>query len=380
MKKNARVIYTCEAIVALYLIWFKLNITSVSVLFKSVTALIVFSIILITLLAFFGFEKDKSFLRGSTARIVTAALMAFLLIIYGLGIVLGFRRGFLYHDLFSLIKNIAFVVMITFEIEIIRYIIAKKCFQDEKMLVIFTVLSTIFNIFMEINMGVLNTSEDKFIFLSTIIFPIMANESLCSFMTYKTGMLSSLIYKLVINLYIYILPIVPDLGNYIYSVVNILLPFILYNTLNKMIIRYEKEKAQITKMNKVVFVTPLVVLFVILVILVSGIFNHKLIAIASNSMVPMYSRGDAVIYEKVKVESLEVGDILAFKKNDIVVTHRIVKILKNGSEYSFVTKGDNNNANDTYEPKESDVLGRVRLSFKYIGYPTVLINEFFGKE
>lgn len=380
MKKNARVIYTCEAIVALYLIWFKLNITSVSVLFKSVTALIVFSIILITLLAFFGFEKDKNFLRGSTARIVTAALMAFLLIIYGLGIVLGFRRGFLYHDLFSLIKNIAFVVMITFEIEIIRYIIAKKCFQDEKMLVIFTVLSTIFNIFMEINMGVLNTSEDKFIFLSTIIFPIMANESLCSFMTYKTGMLSSLIYKLVINLYIYILPIVPDLGNYIYSVVNILLPFILYNTLNKMIIRYEKEKAQITKMNKVVFVTPLVVLFVILVILVSGIFNHKLIAIASNSMVPMYSRGDAVIYEKVKVESLEVGDILAFKKNDIVVTHRIVKILKNGSEYSFVTKGDNNNANDTYEPKESDVLGRVRLSFKYIGYPTVLINEFFGKE
>ena len=206
MKKNARVIYTCEAIVALYLIWFKLNITSVSVLFKSVTALIVFSIILITLLAFFGFEKDKSFLRGSTARIVTAALMAFLLIIYGLGIVLGFRRGFLYHDLFSLIKNIAFVVMITFEIEIIRYIIAKKCFQDEKMLVIFTVLSTIFNIFMEINMGVLNTSEDKFIFLSTIIFPIMANESLCSFMTYKTGMLSSLIYKLVINFFSITIP------------------------------------------------------------------------------------------------------------------------------------------------------------------------------
>ncbi len=380
MKTNAKVIYASELILAVYLIWLKLNMGNVSNLLKNITALIVFSVLVIILLAFFGIEKDKNYLKGSSARIVITGLMVFFLITYALGIILGFRRGFLYHDLFSFIKNIAFVLVITVEIEIIRYIVAKKCFQNEKLLVVFTVLSSIYNVFMEMNMGVLTTSEDKFIFLSTIIFPIMASEALCSFMTYKTGMLSSLIYKLVINLYIYILPIVPDLGDYIYSVANILLPFILYNTLNKMIIKYDKEKQQLKKINRVVFVTPLVVLFIILVILVSGIFNHKLIAVASNSMVPMYSRGDAVIYEKVNVESLEVGDILAFKKDDIIVTHRIVKIWKRGDQYFFTTKGDNNNGNDSYMPKEADVLGRVRLSFKYIGYPTVLINEFFGKE
>ena len=46
-------------------------------------------------------------------------------------------------------------------------------------------LSSILNIILELNLGTLGTKEDKFIFLSTIIFPIIAEEALCSYMTYK---------------------------------------------------------------------------------------------------------------------------------------------------------------------------------------------------
>ena len=118
MKTNAKVIYASELILAVYLIWLKLNMGNVSNLLKNITALIVFSILMIILLAFFGIEKDKNYLKGSSARIVITGLMVFFLITYALGIILGFRRGFLYHDLFSFIKNIAFVLVITVEIEI----------------------------------------------------------------------------------------------------------------------------------------------------------------------------------------------------------------------------------------------------------------------
>ena len=199
-------------------------------------------------------------------------------------------------------------------------------------------------------------------------------------MTYKISMLPSMIYKLTIKLYIYLLPIIPNLGNYMYSVANIMLPFALYCVLNKIIIRYEKEKQKLRKINRIVFTIPITACLILLVLLISGIFKYKLIAIASNSMSPTYRRGDAVIYEKVNVKELKVGDILAFQKNNIVVTHRIVEIWKKNNTYYFTTKGDNNNAIDGTKTAEKDVLGRVQSSFKYLGYPTVLVSEFFGKE
>ena len=156
--------------------------------------------------------------------------------------------------------------------------------------------------------------------------------------------------------------------------------FVIYSILNKMVIRYEKERQVLKKANRIVFTVPLIIAFFILILLISGVFKYKMIAIASNSMSPTYRRGDAVIYEKIDVRDLEIGDILAFQKNNIVVTHRIVKIWKQGNQYYYTTKGDNNNTEDNFKTKDTEVLGKVRFIFKYIGYPTVFVSEFFGKE
>lgn len=380
MKKNAKVIYSVEIIIALYVLWLNLNVNSATLITKYISSAVIFTTILFVLLAFFGIKRDKNYLKGTSIRIVIIALMLFLLIIYGLGLVLGFNRGFVYKDIASFIKSIIFIVLLTIEIEFIRYIIAKNSFQNKKMLIVFTILSVFFNVFLELNMSTLVDKDDKFIFLCTVIFPIIANEALCSFMTYKTGLLPSLIYKLTLSLYIYLLPIVPNLGDYLYSVINVIVPYLIYNKLNKLIIKFDKEKEKLSKINRNIFIIPSIVLLIILIILISGISKYKLIAIATNSMQPSYGRGDAIVYEKIKVKDFKVGDILAYQKDDIVVTHRIIKVWKKGNEYSFVTKGDNNNTEDYYMPKSSDVLGKVRFSLKYIGYPTVLINEYFGKE
>ena len=380
MKKNTKIIYFNELLLSIYLVVFALLINKVSYDLKNISTIVVLSLILVILLTFFGIKKDKNYLKGSSARIVTASLMTFMLIIYGLGIILGFSRGYLFHTIYSFIKNITPVLLINVEIELIRYIIAKDSFKNKKTIIIYTIISIILNVLLEINLSALETSEDKFIFLSTIILPIISEELLCSYMTYKIALLPSLIYKLVLKLYVYIFPIVPNLGDYIYSVANIMLPFIIYTILNRIIVKYEKEKQTLRKINGVVFTIPLTVALIILVVLISGIFKYKMIAIASNSMSPTYRRGDAVIYEKVNVNELEIGDILAFQKNNIVVTHRIVKIWKQNDKYYFTTKGDYNNTEDNFKTEEKDALGKVRFKFKYIGYPTVLISEFFGKE
>ena len=104
-----------------------------------------------------------------------------------------------------------------------------------------------------------------------------------------------------------------------------------------------------------------------------------MIAIASNSMVPIYERGDAIIFEKIDKHYLENDDIIVFKKNDILVAHRIVKTKEVSSKLYFYTKGDANNSVDVEMVSEDEVLGIVRRVVKYIGYPTVWINELFRR-
>ena len=266
MKKNTKIIYVSEIILFIYIIVIIPLMNKISYDNKILSAIVVLLLILVMLLAFFGFKKDKNYLKGSSARIVTASLMTFMLIIYSLGIILGFTRGYIYNNAFEFLKNISPILILNIEIEMIRYIIAKRSFKGKKPIIIFTIISSILNILLEINIGILNSAEDKFIFLSTIIFPTIAEEALCSFMTYKIAMLPSLIYKLTIKLYIFLFPIIPNLGNYIYSIVNIILPFILYSIFNKILIKYEKEKQQIKRINRIVFTIPICAILVMLII------------------------------------------------------------------------------------------------------------------
>ena len=141
----------------------------------------------------------------------------------------------------------------------------------------------------------------------------------------------------------------------------------------------EKSKRIITTDTLRVFSIPVIVVLVILVILVSGIFKARLIAIATNSMSPTYKKGDAVIIEYMKPDKLQKGDILVFRHDSIIVTHRIVDIKKKNDTYYFTTKGDNNEDVDGYTSTSDQVIGKVDYVIKYIGFPTILVNELFER-
>ena len=172
-------------------------------------------------------HKNKRYLKTTTTMTVITDLMLYGIIIYLLGIVLGFNRSYFVLDILTFSKNIIPVILITVLLEMLRYLVVSNCYKNIKVIFMFTVLSSILLVIYDANIGRITTAEDKFIFLSTIVFPIIAQEAICGYMSYKIACLPSFIYKLVLNIYIYIIPIVPNLGNYIYSVANIILPFLI---------------------------------------------------------------------------------------------------------------------------------------------------------
>ncbi|MDD3199871.1 MAG: signal peptidase I [Eubacteriales bacterium] len=101
--------------------------------------------------------------------------------------------------------------------------------------------------------------------------------------------------------------------------------------------------------------------------------------VATGSMQPLIYPGDVILLEQIRseeqVRNLEVGDIIQFQREEILITHRIIEIeedkLKN---LTFHTKGDNNSAPDSQVVKANDIRGIYSHVIPKIGYPTLIIK------
>ena len=380
MKKNNVLIYAIEILVfILALVLYMLTMVISSGL-KGYLAITFLLIILITNIVLFGFSRKKGFYSNYAFLAVLSVLMASGIIIYLLGLLLGFNKGYgFFNRLFSSVIPILGIVILT---ELNRKVLTDVSFTSKKSMILLSIAFAVFQISYSYNTSILRDFYSFFVFLSTIVLPCFAESFLCTYLVYKANYKISIFFRIVVEMYLYMLPIIPNLGYYIYAFIKIIVPFIIFSMINRTVIQEEKARKIIRKNNIIVFSIPLVIASCILVILVSGIFDLRLVAIASNSMDKTFSRGDAVLIRYASPSEIEVGDVMAFKHNNVIVTHRVVNIdKKNDYDISFRTKGDANDNIDGYIVKGEEVIGKINIVVKYIGYPTVLINEIsFGKE
>lgn len=83
------------------------------------------------------------------------------------------------------------------------------------------------------------------------------------------------------------------------------------------------------------------------------IFGYSIFSTATGSMSTTIEKGDIVIV-KIGENVLQEKDIITYKKDNAIITHRIIKI----DGESIIAKGDNNNTEDEPITKD-DVIGKV---------------------
>ncbi len=341
------------------------------------------SIILISIyfIARFGMMKDNNYTQKIVTRIVISSILVYLLTIYMIGLLTGFH-----HTVFSfngdyLLRIIGLGTIVIVLEEIVRYIICRNTPHQKLPVLLYAFVLSCLNIILEINGLNLADHEALFIFATTVVLPIISREAVCSYITYKVSYKPSIVFKLSLYLYELVLPIIPSLGNYLYAVANIALPYGVYFFVGRLSHYQDKQEIYQKQTIRRLFYIPAFTFLLILVFLVSGFFTHTMISIGSNSMKPTYCRGDAVVYQKKAAKNVEIGEILVFKKEGIIVTHRVMNIEKIDSHYQFQTKGDANKTPDSFKVKDEEVLGVVKYSVKYIGYPTLWFHDvFIGEE
>lgn len=93
--------------------------------------------------------------------------------------------------------------------------------------------------------------------------------------------------------------------------------------------------------------------------------------ILTQSMYPTIKAGDVVVTYMNDDNIYDTGDIITFISNangQITVTHRVEEVYNINGQYSYRTKGDNNNTADKEIVNSGNVLGKVVFKIPKAGY------------
>lgn len=311
-------------------------------------------------------------------------IISYLIIYVLLGLFLGYVKSAYSHSLLGIIKNIwNFIIPIVF-IELIRNILVKNSSNSKIAFLIIALLFTLIDINL-FNIISLTSKAEIFKTIFSIILPAIIKNLSLTYISKTSGYITNLIYLLPQKLTNIILPIIPDLDWYFISLLGILLPVFAFILIKYLDDKIESLKPQSRlKKEKPIRTIILIIPLIIFCLFVAGFFKYKPTAIMSNSMHPIYDRGDVVIVEKVNtknVNNLKKYDIIEYKLDNTIVAHRIIYVEKhNDGTKLYITKGDNNNVADKEKVTSNQINGIVKFKIPKVGYPSFWLNDFFNKQ
>lgn len=96
-----------------------------------------------------------------------------------------------------------------------------------------------------------------------------------------------------------------------------------------------------------------------------SLFGYGVFYIMTGSMEPTISKGSLVIDKVKNYGDIKDGDIVTFKGENTITTHRVYKVIDGGQR--FITKGDANNAEDPGFRDKKDILGVVKVHIPILG-------------
>lgn len=375
VKKNEKRILLIEIIALLFLILniFVKNILTEYTIILFLLILFILSVILV------GFEKEKTIEKRKVLKQVFFYTISFLIIVYGLGLIVGFLSTSYSLTLINIFKNSFPVFLILIIEELVRYNICKKGENNKLIIYISVVIFTFVDISMIISNYDLNDISNILKLSTLVVCPSVFKNVMLSDFSKKYGYEVCITYQLIMGLYIYIVPIFPNLNEYLESVIMSILPIFILILINMQFEIEKKEDIRDKHIASKILSVIIILIVIITICLFSNLFPWWIAIVGSGSMTPTINVGDAIIVDKITKEEmaeLKVGDILVFKVGKSMYTHRIINIDVKNDEYYISTKGDRKgNVVDDWTVKSNDVIGVVKFRIPYVGYPTVQLNR-----
>ena len=331
-------------------------------------------------------EKIKSHYKSSVFIIMIVLAIMYLGILYAFGLYFEIVRSKITLTFITLFKIIIPLVVIVVSTEFIRekflsqelnIRIKSKKFNLSPVL---TLLSMVL-IDVLINNGNynLNKLEDFLTIIGLVIFSSISSNLVYNYISNKYDKKCIIVYRLIILLFPYIIPLIPEIYVFFESFLKMLYPYIIYVILERIFSKNEFVISYGEKKKEFIVNSILMILTASLIMLISCNFTFGIMVIGSRSMTGALNKGDVILFKKYENQELNDNQIIIFNYDGVQTIHRINKIIKVNDEYRFYTKGDANKKLDNGYRLEEDIYGIVKLKIPYIGYPTLWLRNLFNE-
>lgn len=372
MKKSFKQLLTIQIFMLLVIItgFFYGNV------FKNDLQIIFLFVSFVALYSVFRLDIRNDFKYRQTLKTVMICLLFYFILIYVGGLFTGFAKTIYSFGFTNLIYNIIPTLIYIVLMEFIRSIYINRSNNNKIIIVLSCIVFIIYDSFSKFYLYNLSVSDDLYEYIGLVILVSIARNIFLSILCSKSNVINCIIYRIITELYIFVVPIVPNFGPYINSVLEITLPLIIGLILmspSKRIL----PSPNITKRGRISSIVVVSILLLI-ILLNSGLIKYQMFVIGSNSMNPYIYRGDVIIARRTnskEIKQIKKGEILVFRYDKKIVSHRVYKIITRNNKLYFRTKGDNNDQVDDNLAKESDVIGTVSFRIKYIGLPSIWLRE-----
>lgn len=380
MKKGFNKILILEIILLIFLLF---N----SFVFKIANMYVISGIMLpflILMIVLNGFEKDNYRYKKDVLLNIIIFLLMYYFITYFLGLFSGFVKSSYSLSFINIIKNTFPVIALILISELMRYVLFNKTKRNLPCLIIGCLLFVMVDVNTMVHIYDVKTALGITKMICLVVFPSITKNIFLTYLTMKVGYKNGIIYRLITEISTYLLPIFPDFGEYINVLLKTVLPIAIMARLNNMFNYYSVRKIRDSRYNSRKLILYSVITFALLtiVLLTSGLFTYQALTIGSGSMSPAIEKGDVIILKGMKNEEarkIKKGDVLVYNHDNKIIVHRVIKKSNNGETISFKTKGDYNNAKDSWTVKQEDVIGIVKFRIRWVGMPTVALNELLNK-
>lgn len=315
---------------------------------------------------------------------VLISCMGYYIVQYAFGFATGFVYSTFSKSITGILYNVLTASVFIILSENLRNIVLDKAKYYKSIVFLCPIVFAMLELVTQVSLTQLVNKSTVLQIIMMVVVPTLAKHILLTFLTFHSGRFNSIVYQFFMTIPMYLLPIFPDFGDYINSILKIGFPI---GTLliSARVLFYKREgiKDSKTYFKTTIFERAFTIIGIILlfsiVYLISDRGTFYAMAIGSNSMQGVIDKGDVVIINKSKKNYKE-GDILAVDVDGTMIVHRVVKVTKVDGGYIYQTKGDANNGEDWWTVKESMIKGKAIFAIKYIGWPTIKLSEFLQQK
>lgn len=314
------------------------------------------------------YHKQASIMLGMLGVI-------FLLAFYLLGLKFGYVKALVTFNINTFFVLIVPTVVIIITSEIIRSILLAEKSVFSKIVTTIGMILLDLTLYMNINQL---TSYSGFLnIISFSLFSSIACNLLWNYTSVRFGYKPAIVFRLIMTLYEFIIPVIPNVFTYLRCFLRIIYPFIVYILLEN---SYSKKTMVVAVQDKKkdnIITAILVVIMISIIMLISCEFKYGMLVIGTGSMTGTIDIGDAVVFERYEGQNIREQQVIIFERDNVRVVHRVVDIKEVNGVKRYYTKGDANKQKDTGYVLKEDIVGTVKFKIKYIGHPTLAVRKIF---